>query len=76
MRKARLNSRMIDALTICNALDSAAETMTLRDEAHWAAWLCYFLQVLEQNAGSNGAYQAFLERLQGDISNRLESGRW
>jgi hypothetical protein len=76
MRKALLNSRMIDALTICNALDTAAETMTLRDEAHWAAWIRYFLQVLEQNAGSNDAYQAFLERLQGDISNRLESGRW
>jgi N-glycosylase/DNA lyase len=76
MRKTLLNSRMIDALTICNALDSAAETMTLREEAHWAAWLRYFLQVLEQNAGSNRAYQAFLERLQGDISSRLESGRW
>jgi N-glycosylase/DNA lyase len=76
MRKALLNSRMIDALTICNALDSAAETMTLRDEAHWAAWLRYFLQELEQNAGSNGAYQDFLERLRDDISSRLESGQW
>jgi hypothetical protein len=76
MRKTLLNSRMIDALTICNALDSAAQTMTLRDEAHWAAWLRYFLQVLEQNAGSNGAYRGFLEHLQDDISSWLEHGRW
>ncbi len=76
MSKTPLNSRMIDALAICNALDSAAQTMTLRDEAHWVAWLRYLLQALEQKTDSNGAYQAFLEALHGEIDSRLEHGRW
>lgn len=76
MSKTPLNSRMIDALAICNALDNAAQILTLRDEAHWAAWLRYLLQALEQKTGSNGAYQVFLKTLHGEIDNRLEHGRW
>ena len=75
MSKTTLNSRMIDALAICNALDDAAQTLTLRDEAHWAAWLRYLLQALEQKTAS-GAYQVFLKTLRGEIDSRLEHGRW
>ena len=76
MSKAVFNSRMIDALVICNTLDNAAQAMSLRDESNWAAWLRYFLEVLEQKADSNGSYQDFLERLGGHIASRLEQGRW
>jgi hypothetical protein len=76
MNKTPLNSRMIDALAICNALDSAAQAMALRDEAHWAAWLRYLLQALEQKTAGNGAYQTFLKTLHGEIDSRLENGRW
>lgn len=76
MSKIPMNSRMIDALAICNALDNAAQAMTLRDEAHWAAWLRYLLQALEQKTAGNGAYQAFLKTLHGEIGSRLENGRW
>ena len=76
MSKISLNSRMTDALAICNALDDAAQTLTLRDEAHWAAWLRYLLQALEQKTAGNGAYQVFLKTLRGEIDSRLEHGRW
>jgi N-glycosylase/DNA lyase len=76
MSKTPLNSRMIDALAICNALDNAAQIMTVKDEDHWAAWLRYFLQALEQKTVSSEAYQSFLETLHGEIGSRLEHGQW
>ena len=76
MNKTPLNSRMIDALAICNALDSAAQAMALRDEGHWAAWLRYLLQALEQKTAGNGVYQSFLKTLHDEIDSRLENGQW
>jgi hypothetical protein len=67
---------MIDALTICNALDQAVEAMTLRDESRWAAWTCYMLGALEQQASGPRAYQGFLQALQEHIQTRLERGEW
>jgi hypothetical protein len=76
MSETQLNSRMTDALTICNALDQAVQTLTLRDESRWAAWMCYLLSALEQQASSPRTYQAFLRNLQEHIGVRLERGGW
>ena len=76
MSKTRLNLATINALTICQSLDSAAEALTMSEGAKWPAWLQYFLQALEYKAGRSQEYEACLERLQSDIAARLEQGRW
>jgi hypothetical protein len=76
MSKTRLNLATINALTICQSLDSAAEALTMSDGAKWSAWLHYFLQALEYKSGHSQDYQACLERLHEDITARLEQGRW
>ena len=74
--KAAVNSRMSDALEICNSLDQAAQSLSLREEERWPAWMRYFLGALEQQATSPAAYQDFLECLRSDITVCLKQGRW
>jgi hypothetical protein len=74
--KIAVNSRMSDALEICNSLDQAAQSLSLREEARWAAWMRYFLGALEQQATSPVAYHDFLECLRTDITARLKRGCW
>ena len=77
MNKTTLNPAMIDALTICHALDSAAQMLAIHDgESNWAAWVRYFLETLEHMVASCEAYEAFLRSLQCDITIRLEQGQW
>jgi hypothetical protein len=76
MGKTPLSLATLNALTICQALDSAAEAMTLHDGSQWAAWMCYLLQALEYKAADPTAYQAFLESVDRDLAVRLERGRW
>jgi aminoglycoside phosphotransferase (APT) family kinase protein len=74
--KTAVNSRMSDALEICNSLDQAAQSLSLREEERWPAWMRYFLGALEQQATSPAAYQEFLECLRADIANRLRRESW
>jgi hypothetical protein len=74
--KAAVNSRMSDALEICNSLDQAAQSLSLREEERWPAWMRYFLGALEQQSTSSAAYHDFLECLRSDIAARLTRGCW
>ena len=76
MRKARLNLTTLNALTICQSLDSAAEALTMSDASNWAAWMCYFLQALEYKSANRENYEAGLEDLRREITTRLDKGRW
>jgi hypothetical protein len=76
MSKTKLNSDMIDALSICQALDDSAQMLTLSDGSNWAAWVRYFLEALEHKASNSGIYEAFLESLGDELSARLEQGQW
>jgi hypothetical protein len=76
MSESRLNLATLNALTICQSLDSAAETLTMSDRAKWSAWLHYFLQALEYKAGHSSDYEACLERVRSDITARMEKGHW
>jgi hypothetical protein len=76
MRKATLNLATLNALTICQSLDSAAEALTMADRSNWAAWMRYFLQALEYKAADCERYEASLESLGRDIAARLNEGRW
>ena len=76
MGKTTLNSAMIDALTICQALDTSAQMLALSDGSNWAAWVRYFLEALEQTASSKGVYESFLKSLGNELALRLERGQW
>lgn len=76
MSESRLDLATLNALTICQSLDSAAEALTMSDRSKWSAWLHYFLQALEYKAGHSQDYEACLERVRSDIAVRLEEGRW
>ena len=76
MSESRLNLATLNALTICQSLDSAVEALTMSDGAKWSAWLHYFLQALEYKAGRSQEYEACLERLQSDIAERLKKDHW
>lgn len=76
MRKATLNLATLNALTICQSLDSAAEALTMTAGSNWAAWMRYFLQGLEYKAADRETYEAGLESLGRDIAARLSEGHW
>jgi hypothetical protein len=76
MSKTKLNSDMVDALSICQTLDDSAQMLTLSDGSNWAAWVRYFLEALEHKAPNNGAYEAFLKSLGDELDTRLERGQW
>lgn len=71
-----VKSRMTGALEICNSLDQAAQSLSLREEERWSAWMRYFLGALEQQATTPAAYREFLECLRADIADRLLRGSW
>ena len=76
MRKATLNLATLNALTICQSLDSAAEALTMTRGSDWAAWMRHFLQALEYKAADRETYEASLESLSRDIAARLNEGQW
>jgi len=57
------------------AMDRAASAIATLPPDQWAGWVIYLLETLDDRAGED-EFRAVLEGLRGDITTRLEEGRW